>query len=131
MSRETLDRLSVTQLRERLIEIDPLAPGGMDQIDAILKRLQEVAPISHNTDLVCTYQELVAHFPGGVLPNESKPTTHRHRWKRTALVAATILIAMLVGAVAYAAQRLGLFVSIQEKFTQIQASQGPDALVNT
>lgn len=46
-------------------------------------------------------------------------------------MAAIILIAMLVGAVAYAAQRLGLFVSIQEKFTQIQTSQGPDALVNT
>lgn len=50
-------------------------------------------------------------------------------WRRCMLIAAIITALLLFSAAAYAIQHYGLFLNIQETFTQPKTVPGPDALV--
>lgn len=64
---------------------------------------------------------LAAHAP---------PSPHRPR-KRVLLIAAILAVLLAFTAVTYATQFFGLFLNVQEKYTQPMTSPGPGALVES
>lgn len=65
------------------------------------------------------------------LDRQSKEQNRRRNWKRIIITAVVIGALMFMSAVAYTAHYWGLFLNVQEEFTQPRTAPGPEATVET